>query len=206
MKKLNNLPEPLNQDQIVILYKQYQEGNLEAKKIILNHNIKLIINLVLKNFNKPYYDIEELTAIGLLGITESFDKYDLSRNVNFSTFAVHCARMKIIAHLKKQKSKIIITSMNDFINFDQLLKDDNVDIEYDYDLKEEHLIIRQLVDELKENEQLIIKLYFGFDGNKRHTLKEISEILNVSPQRVQFVLKRTLNRLKNKFEKHQKTI
>ncbi len=206
MKKLNNLPEPLSQDQIVILYKQYQEGNLEAKKIILNHNIKLIINLVLKNFNKPYYDIEELTAIGLLGITESFDKYDLSRNVNFSTFAVHCARMKIIAHLKKQKSKIIITSINDFINFDQLLKDDNVDIEYDYDLKEEHLIIKQLVEELKENEQLIIKLYFGFDGNKRHTLKEISEILNVSPQRVQFVLKRTLNRLKDKFKKHQKTI
>ena len=206
MKELNNLPEPLSQDQIVILYKQYQEGNLEAKKIILNHNIKLIINLVFKNFNKPYYDIEELTAIGLLGITESFDKYDLSRNVNFSTFAVHCARMKIIAHLKKQKSKIIITSINDFINFDQLLKDDNVDIEYDYDLKEEHLIIKQLVEELKENEQLIIKLYFGFDGNKRHTLKEISEILNVSPQRVQFVLKRTLNRLKNKFEKHQKTI
>lgn len=206
MKKLNNLPEPLSQDQIVILYKQYQEGNLEAKKIILNHNIKLIINLVLKNFNKPYYDIEELTTIGLLGITESFDKYDLSRNVNFSTFAVHCARMKIIAHLKKQKSKIIITSINDFINFDQLLKDDNVDIEYDYDLKEEHLIIKQLVEELKENEQLIIKLYFGFDGNKRHTLKEISEILNVSPQRVQFVLKRTLNRLKDKFKKHQKTI
>ena len=206
MKELNNLPEPLSQDQIVILYKQYQEGNLEAKKIILNHNIKLIINLVLKNFNKPYYDIEELTAIGLLGITESFDKYDLSRNVNFSTFAVHCARMKIIAHLKKQKSKIIITSINDFINFDQLLKDDNVDIEYDYDLKEEHLIIKQLVEELKENEQLIIKLYFGFDGNKRHTLKEISEILNVSPQRVQFVLKRTLNRLKDKFKKHQKTI
>ena len=206
MKKLNNLPEPLSQDQIVILYKQYQEGNLEAKKIILNHNIKLIINLVFKNFNKPYYDIEELTAIGLLGITESFDKYDLSRNVNFSTFAVHCARMKIIAHLKKQKSKIIITSINDFINFDQLLKDDNVDIENDYDLKEEHLIIKQLVEELKENEQLIIKLYFGFDGNKRHTLKEISEILNVSPQRVQFVLKRTLNRLKDRFEKHQKTI
>lgn len=206
MKKLNNLPEPLSQDQIIFLYKQYQEGNLEAKKIILNHNIKLIINLVLKNFNKPYYDIEELTAIGLLGITESFDKYDLSRNVNFSTFAVHCARMKIIAHLKKQKSKIIITSINDFINFDQLLKDDNVDIEYDYDLKEEHLIIRQLVEELKENEQLIIKLYFGFDGNKRHTLKEISEILNVSPQRVQFVLKRTLNRLKDKFKKYQKTI
>ena len=205
MKELNNLPEPLGQDQIVILYKQYQEGNLEAKKTILNHNIKLIIDLIRKNFNKPYYDMEELTAIGLLGITECFDKYNLSRNVNFSTFAVYCARMKIIAYLKKIKTNIISISINDFINIDNLLKDDNVDIEYNYDLKEEHIIIRQLVEELKENEQLIIKLYFGFE-NKRHTQKEISEILNVSPQRVQFILKRALNRLKDNFEKHQKTI
>ena len=205
MINLNNLPEPLSQDQIVVLYKQYQKGNLEAKKIILNHNIKLIINLVRKNFNRHYYDIEELTAIGLLGITECFDKYNLSRNVNFSTFAVHCARMKIIAYLKKQKLNILCISMSDFINVDNLLKDNSVDIEYDYELKEEHLIIRQLVEGLKEKEQLIIKLYFGFE-NRKHTQKEISEILNVSPQRVQFVLKKALEKLKIKFQEHQKII
>ena len=205
MINLNNLPEPLSQDQIIFLYKQYQEGNLEAKKIILNHNIKLIINLVQKNFNRHHYDIEELTAIGLLGITECFDKYDLSRNVNFSTFAVHCARMKIIAYLKKQKLSILCISMSDFINVDNLLKDNSVDIEYDYELKEEHLIIRQLVEGLKEKEQLIVKLYFGFE-NRKHTQKEISEILNVSPQRVQFVLKKALEKLKIKFQEHQKII
>ena len=106
---------------------------------------------------------------------------------------------------KKIKTNIISISINDFINIDNLLKDDNVDIEYNYDLKEEHIIIRQLVEELKEKEQLIIKLYFGFE-NRKHTQKEISEILNVSPQCVQFVLKKALEKLKIKFQEHQKII
>ena len=205
MKKLNNLPEPLSQEQIIILYKQYQQGNLEAKKIILNHNIKLIIDLVLKQFNIPYYDKEDLICIGLLGLTESIDKYNINKNVKFSTFATHCARNKIISYLRANKKTMDVVSIYDnlFIGSDgheitleDSLQDNSFDIQTDYEKNVEIQIIRNLVEELPEKQKLIIKLYFGFDCEK-HTLKEIGKILNVTSQYVHIVLKRTLNELKD---------
>lgn len=202
MKKLSNLPETLSQEQIIILYKQYQKGNLHAKKTILASNIKLVINIVNTKFNTPYNDKEDLICIGLLGLTECIDKYDINKKVNFSTYATRCVKNKIISYLRNNKIKNNIsiydslsTDINEEETIESTLQDKSIDIQLDYEKEEEKQFIKNLVNQLPEKERIIIKMYYGFEC-RQHTLKEISKELNISSQYVHTILKKTLNSLK----------
>lgn len=202
MKKLNNLPEPLSQEQIIILYKQYQEGNLLAKETILTSNIKLVINIVLTSFNIPYYDKEELIGVGLLGLTECIDKYDINKKVKFSTYATRCVKNKIISYIRNNKLNnnisiydYLSTNIDEEETIESTLQDKSVNIQLDYEKKEERQFIKDLVNQLPEQERIIIKMYYGFEC-RQHTLKEIGKELNISSQYVHIILKNTLISLK----------
>lgn len=203
MKKLNNLPGPLSQEQIIILYKQYQEGNIHAKEAILTNNIKLVLNIVFTKFNAPYFDKEELISVGLLGLTECIDKYDINKKVKFSTYATYCVKNKIISYIRKKESTnnnisiydYLSTNIDDEETIESRLQDETIDIQLDYEKKEEKYFIRELVEQLPKQKKAIIKMYFGFNC-KQHTLKEIGKELNISSQYVHVILKETLIELK----------
>ncbi|MGN1338398.1 MAG: sigma-70 family RNA polymerase sigma factor [Candidatus Coprovivens sp.] len=77
----------LKNDQIVELFKQYQNGNLEAKEKIINANIKLVLS-ILKRFNTTEDNINDMFQIGCIGLIKAVDNFDLSVGVKFSTYAV----------------------------------------------------------------------------------------------------------------------
>ena len=64
-----------------------REGNLKCKEILINENISLVWSLV-HRYKNTYYDKEDLFQIGCLGLLKAIDKFDISYNVAFSTYAV----------------------------------------------------------------------------------------------------------------------
>uniref|UniRef100_A0A7C2P081 Sigma-70 family RNA polymerase sigma factor n=1 Tax=candidate division WOR-3 bacterium TaxID=2052148 RepID=A0A7C2P081_UNCW3 len=62
-----------------------------------------------------------------------------------------------------------------------------------------HQLIKEIFSFLSKKEAEIIKLYFGFEDGKKHTLEEIGERLGISKQRVFQLRDRALKRLKDKF-------
>jgi|UniRef100_A0A7V3KNE2 RNA polymerase primary sigma factor len=60
-------------------------------------------------------------------------------------------------------------------------------------------LIKEIFGFLSKKEADIIKLYFGFEDGKKHTLEEIGEKLGISKQRVSQLRDRALKRLKEKF-------
>jgi len=55
--------------------------------------------------------------------------------------------------------------------------------------------IRQLLDELSEKEALVLKLRFGLDDQKQHTLQEIGNRLNLSRERVRQIEQKAMRKL-----------
>ena len=55
----------------------------------------------------------------------------------------------------------------------------------------------QWLSHLSEQEQHVLKLRFGLDGNERHTLAEIGRLLEVSRERVRQVELKALRKLRN---------
>ena len=67
--------------------RQAQEGNQEAKEMLLQENTGLIWSIV-KRFYGRGYDPEDLYQIGAIGLLKCIDNFDFSYDVKFSTYAV----------------------------------------------------------------------------------------------------------------------
>ncbi|SFF94307.1 RNA polymerase, sigma subunit, RpoX/SigF [Desulfotomaculum arcticum] len=84
-----NLPRfPLLKDEeMKQLLARAQAGDAQARERLVNCNLKLVFNLV-KRFQNRGYELEDLFQIGCIGLMKAIDKFDLSYNVRFSTYAV----------------------------------------------------------------------------------------------------------------------
>lgn len=64
-----------------------QDGDQEAKDILVKNNIGLIWSIV-HRFKNNYYDKEDLFQIGCIGLMKAINNFDVNYGVQFSTYAV----------------------------------------------------------------------------------------------------------------------
>lgn len=64
-----------------------QNGDKEERDTLVTTNIGLVY-MVLKRFTGRGYETEDLFQIGVIGLLKAIDKFDLSRDLSFSTYAV----------------------------------------------------------------------------------------------------------------------
>jgi len=69
------------------LIRRSQEGDQEARDEIIQKNMRLVWSVVQRFLNRGY-EPEDLFQIGCIGLLKSVDKFDLSYDVKFSTYAV----------------------------------------------------------------------------------------------------------------------
>lgn len=69
------------------LIRASQQGDVTARETLINANLKLVCN-VIRRFEGRGYDVDDLFQIGCIGLIKAIDKFDLSFNVKFSTYAV----------------------------------------------------------------------------------------------------------------------
>ncbi|MTT31224.1 RNA polymerase sporulation sigma factor SigF [Terrilactibacillus sp. BCM23-1] len=80
--------EPLLDDaEIKHLIKESHSGNKDARDIIIQKNLRLVWSVV-GRFSNRGYEADDLFQIGCIGLLKSVDKFDLSYDVKFSTYAV----------------------------------------------------------------------------------------------------------------------
>ncbi|SDI97138.1 RNA polymerase sporulation sigma factor SigF [Salimicrobium halophilum] len=77
----------LTDEEVKRLLKESQEGSTRARDELVEANTKLVWSVV-QRYMKRGYDAEDLFQIGCIGLMKSIDKFDLSYNVKFSTYAV----------------------------------------------------------------------------------------------------------------------
>ncbi len=64
-----------------------QSGDKKAREVLIEENLGLVHHIV-KRFQGRGYDMEDLFQIGTIGLMKAIDKFDLSFDVKFSTYAV----------------------------------------------------------------------------------------------------------------------
>ncbi|WP_449536825.1 RNA polymerase sporulation sigma factor SigF [Ferdinandcohnia sp. Marseille-Q9671] len=84
----NNKSETyLKDNEVKKLIKLSQEGRQEARDLIVQKNMRLVWSVVQRFLNRGY-EPDDLFQIGCIGLIKSVDKFDLSYDVKFSTYAV----------------------------------------------------------------------------------------------------------------------
>lgn len=94
------------------LLKKIKQGNANAREQFIKGNLRLVLSIV-QRFNQSNENIDDLFQIGCIGMIKAIDNFDLSQNVQFSTYAVPMILGEIKRYLRDNNSIRVSRSMRD---------------------------------------------------------------------------------------------
>lgn len=102
----------LSNDEMISLFKKYQNGDIFAKEELINGNLKLVLS-ILKKYNNRTDNMDDLFQVGCVGLIKAIDNFDLSHEVKFSTYAVPMILGEVKRYLRDNNSVRIARSIKD---------------------------------------------------------------------------------------------
>ena len=102
----------LSNEEMVNLFKRYQNGDSGAKDELINGNLKLVLS-ILKKYNNRTDNMDDLFQVGCIGLIKAIDNFDLSHEVKFSTYAVPMILGEVKRYLRDNNSVRVARSIKD---------------------------------------------------------------------------------------------
>jgi RNA polymerase sporulation-specific sigma factor len=200
----SSFPQPLCEEEEKSYLIKFKEGDLLAKGILVERNLRLVAHIV-KKYSYPGKDEEELISIGTVGLIKAIEAFDISKGVRLATYASRCIENEILMLIRNNKKTKGDVYLQDPIGTDKegneislmdVLSGDEDSI---FEIVENRIQIQKLYDKINFNltdrEKTIIQMRYGLlDGNTR-TQREIALILGISRSYVSRIEKSALKRL-----------
>ena len=114
---VDKLPEPLSKEEEIYYVKKSMEGDLKARDILIEHNLRLVVFLA-KKYENTKVDLEDLVSIGSIGLIKGINTYKLDKNIKLATYASRCIDNEILMFLRKNKKRRSEVSFEDSLSFD----------------------------------------------------------------------------------------
>lgn len=121
----------LKNEEMIELFKKKSKGDEEAKNILINGNLKLVLS-ILKKYNNRCDNLDDLFQVGCVGLIKAIDNFDLSHEVRFSTYAVPMITGEIKRYLRDNNPLRISRSVKDIAYKTLKLKEQLMDINGNY--------------------------------------------------------------------------
>lgn len=102
----------LSSDEMLELFKRYQNGDKTAKDELIEGNLKLVLS-ILRNYSNRTDNMDDLFQIGCVGLIKAIDNFDLSHEVKFSTYAVPMILGEVKRYLRDNSSIRVARSIKD---------------------------------------------------------------------------------------------
>ena len=99
-----SFPKPLTAEEERMYLARAAEGDLEARNILIERNLRLVAHIMKKYYSQSA-DQEDLISIGTIGLMKAVDTFDSTRRARFSTYASRCIENAILspAHFGMEK-------------------------------------------------------------------------------------------------------
>lgn len=121
--KTDNKQTYLKDHEVKDLIKKSQDGDQEARDTIVQKNMRLVWSVVQRFLNRGY-EPDDLFQIGCIGLLKSVDKFDLSYDVKFSTYAVPMIIGEIQRFIRDDGSVKVSRSLKELGNKIRRAKDE----------------------------------------------------------------------------------
>ncbi len=102
----------LSHKENIELFKRVKEGDKEAKELLINGNLKLVLS-ILKRFNNSKYNMDDLFQVGVIGLIKAIDNFDVSLNLKLSTYAVPLILGEVKRYIRDNTSIRVSRSIKD---------------------------------------------------------------------------------------------
>ena len=201
--KYDNLPGVLSKQELYKLFIQMKNGDLYAKEKIVLHNLKLV-SVVLKRYYNCGVNLEELISVGNIGLMKAVNTFDISKNLEFSTYAAVCINNEILMYLRKDKWNLNVVSIHsvsktfkdgNHVTYEDVLESDK-DIVLEYEESVIYQIVLKIINNLSWQEHICIMMYYGLCGYEKTEQKEIAKKISVCQSQVSKILKRAITMIR----------
>ena len=208
------LPAPLEaeeeNDAILKLGTEYEE---EAKKKLIEHNLRLVVYIA-KKLDNTGVGVEDLISIGTIGLIKAINTFNPIKKIKLATYASRCIENEILMYLRRNNKTKLEVSIDEPLNVDwdgnELLLSDILGTEEDTiyrDLENEaeHRLLVKAINGLSSRERLIVKMRYGLeteDGEEK-TQKEVADILGISQSYISRLEKKIMQRLKREMVRYE---
>ena len=205
---MKTFPKPLTAEEERLYLKRYEEGDQEARKVLIERNLRLVAH-VAKKYQGSDEDSDDLISIGTIGLIKAVATFDNSKNNRLATYAARCIDNELLMMLRMRKKTSREVSLYEPIGMDKggneinlldIIEGENVDVPEIMDLEADTRRLYQILHKvLSEREQEVLRLRYGLFGEEEKTQREIAQRLNISRSYVSRIEKTALKKLKEFF-------
>ncbi len=208
IQRTDLLPPPLSEQEEKELFIKYNNGSIEARNKLIEHNLRLVVYIA-KKFESPKVQLEDMISIGSMGLIKGVQTFKTDKNIKLATYAARCIENEILMYLRKISKTVSEISLDETLNVDidgnelylsDLLGTDNDELYFDILSKEKETIMYNAINKLKKREKEIIVLRFGLFESKSYTQKEVADMLGISQSYISRLEKRIIDKLKQELE------
>lgn len=207
----NSFPKPLSkEDEQKYLKLYHEEGDEEAKRILIERNLRLVAHIV-KKYNNTGKDMDDLISIGTIGLIKATKTFNPTKGTRLATYAARCIENEILMTIRSSKKLKMELSISGPIGMDKEGNEINLlDIlgtEADAVIDEVDLRIQSkrlykaINDVLKDREKVIIELRYGLIDGGCKTQREIAAQLGISRSYVSRIETRAIEKLNKEMSK-----
>ena len=97
-----SFPKPLTAEEERIYLKRSAEGDLEARNILIERNLRLVAHIMKKYYSQSA-DQEDLISIGTIGLIKGISTFDASKGARLATYAARCVENAILSRRNKRR-------------------------------------------------------------------------------------------------------
>lgn len=95
VSNVNSFPKPLSPEEEQNYIRLYEDGDVEAKNILIERNLRLVAH-VAKKYSTPGKDGDDLISIGTIGLIKGINSYKSSKGTRLSTYIARCIENAIL--------------------------------------------------------------------------------------------------------------
>jgi RNA polymerase sporulation-specific sigma factor len=184
------------------------QGDLEARYILIERNLRLVAH-VCKKYQNGDEDMEDLISIGTIGLIKAIATFDHKKGNRLGTYAARCIDNELLMYLRSKKKTAREISLYEPIGTDKegnqihlldIVESDEKDVVEAIELSGNMRRLYELIPKtLTRREQQIIKLRYGLYNQRPVTQREIADQIGISRSYVSRIEKRALEKLKREF-------
>ncbi|MBP3503155.1 MAG: RNA polymerase sporulation sigma factor SigK [Clostridia bacterium] len=209
ISKNSLFPEPLNAEEEKMYLQMLENGDKDARAILIERNLRLVAH-VCKKYSNNNADLDDLISIGTIGLIKGIDSFDCKKGVRLATYASRCIDNEILMYFRSSKKLNAEVYLEDTIGKDkddntvslqEVLENNERSIEDEVDLKFKiKKLYGRMKEVLKDREFGIITMRFGLDGKKPRTQEQIAKMLGISRSYVSRIETKAIGKLAKEFK------
>ena len=203
-----SFPRPLTAQEEEYYLQKSAEGDLEARNILIERNLRLVAH-IMKKYYAQTADQEDLISIGTIGLIKGITTFNVQKGARLATYAARCVENEILMYFRAQKKGSQDVSLSDYIEtgtdgaalslMDVVSEED--DLLETVSNRQRIAQVRKALDAvLTDQERQVILLRYGLGGLKPCRQREVAQMLQISRSYVSRIEKRALGKLRKELE------